>query len=45
MLKIGTRTRAAVLLVLSSLALVSNQAQAQLGLGSLIVTMTSPASG
>src|SRR5260370_8381668 len=45
MLKIGTRTRAAVLLVLSSLALVSNQAQAQLGLGSLIVAMASPASG
>src|SRR5260221_8025549 len=45
MLKIGTRTRAAVLLVLSILALVSTQAQAQLGLGSLIVTMTSPASG
>src|SRR5258707_505041 len=45
MLKIGTRARVAVLLVLSSLALVSNQAQAQLGLGSLIVTMTSPASG
>src|SRR5260221_925444 len=45
MLKIGTRTRAAVLLVLSILALVSTQAQAQLGLGSPIVTMTSPASG
>src|SRR5260221_7533462 len=45
MLKIGTRARVAGLLVLSSFALVSTQAQAQLGLGSLIVTMTSPASG
>src|SRR6266699_462380 len=45
MLKIGRCARAAALLVLSSLALVSTQAQAQLGLGSLIVTMTSPDSG
>src|SRR5881396_565209 len=37
--------RAAALFVVSSLALISTQAQAQLGLGSLIVTMTSPASG
>src|SRR6266849_6069032 len=45
MLKIGSRIRVAALFVISSLALVSAQAQAQLGLGSLIVTMTSPASG
>ena len=45
MLKLGTRARVAVLLVLSSFALVSTQARAQLGLGSLIVTMTSPDSG
>src|SRR5436309_5350288 len=37
--------RAAALFVVSSLALISTQAQAQLGLGSLIVTMTSPAPG
>src|SRR6266853_6905105 len=45
MLKIGRRARAAALLVLSGFALISTQAQAQLGLGSLIVTMASPASG
>src|SRR6266571_3882927 len=33
---------AAALLAISSLALISTQAQAQLGLGSLIVTITSP---
>src|SRR6266571_4953584 len=36
---------AAALLAISSLALISTQAQAQLGLGSLIVTITSPADG
>jgi hypothetical protein len=43
MLKIGRRACAAVLFVTSGLALISTQAQAQLG--RLIVTMTSPASG
>src|SRR6266516_2696921 len=36
---------AAALFAISSLALISTQSQAQLGLGNLIVTMTSPASG
>ncbi len=45
MLKIGRRVGAAALLAISGLALISTQAQAQLGLGSLIVTMTSPDSG
>ena len=45
MLKIGRRVGAAALLAISGLSLISTQAQAQLGLGSLIVTMTSPDSG
>src|SRR5256886_1969774 len=45
MLKVGWRVGAAVLLAISGLSLISTQAQAQLGLGSLIVAMTSPASG
>src|SRR2546430_5974900 len=45
MLKVGWRVGAAVLLAISGLSLISTQAQAQLGLGSLIVRMTSPASG
>src|SRR2546427_8936082 len=45
MLKIGRHVGAAALFAISALALISTQAQAQLGLGSLIVTMTSPASG
>ncbi len=43
--KIGKHVGAAALFVISALPLISTQAQAQLGLGSLIVTMTSPASG
>src|SRR6266480_78737 len=43
MLKVGRRVGAAALLAISGLSLIS--AQAQLGLGSLIVAMTSPASG
>jgi len=42
MLKIGRHVGAAAVFAISSLALISTQAQAQLGLGSLIVTMTSP---
>src|SRR5438477_4728051 len=45
MLKLGRRVGAAALLAISGLSLISTQAQAQLGLGSLIVAMTSPASG
>src|SRR5213076_1627172 len=45
MLKVGRRVGAAALLAISGLSLISTQAQAQLGLGSLIVAMTSPASG
>jgi Bacterial Ig domain len=45
MLKIGRHVGAAALFAISGLALISSPAQAQLGLGSLIVTMTSPASG
>src|SRR5256885_2949986 len=45
MLKVGRRVGAAALLAISALSLMSTQAQAQLGLGSLIVAMTSPASG
>ena len=45
MLRIGRRIGVAALIGISSVALVSTQAQAQLGLGSLIVTMTSPDSG
>src|SRR5256885_78558 len=45
MLRIARRVGAAALVAISGLALVSTQAQAQLGLGSLIVTMTSPDSG
>src|SRR2546423_15512029 len=45
MLRIGRRLGSAALVAISGVALVSTQAQAQLGLGSLIVTMTSPASG
>src|SRR5256885_13415920 len=45
MLKIGRHVGAAALFAISGLALISTQAQAQLGLGSLIVTITSPASG
>ncbi len=45
MLKIGRRVGAAALLAISGLSLISTQARAQLGLGSLIVTMTSPDSG
>src|SRR6266513_1065956 len=45
MLKIGRRVGAAALLAIFSLSLISTQAQAQLGLGSLIVTITSPGSG
>jgi len=45
MLKIGRHVGAAAVFAISSLALISTQAQAQLGLGSLIVTMTSPDSG
>src|SRR5213595_3829343 len=45
MLQVGRRVGAAALLAISGLSLISTQAQAQLGLGSLIVAMTSPASG
>src|SRR5256885_16597162 len=45
MLQIGRRVGAAALLAISGLSLISTQAQAQLGLGNLIVAMTSPASG
>ena len=45
MLKVGRRVGAAALLAISGLALISTQAQAQLGLGTLIVTITSPADG
>src|SRR6266700_7875558 len=45
MLKIGRRVGAAALLAIYGLSLISTQARAQLGLGSLIVTMTSPDSG
>src|SRR5207248_2877037 len=45
MLRVGRRVGAAALLAISGLSLISTQAQAQLGLGSLIVAMTSPASG
>ncbi|PYR28976.1 MAG: hypothetical protein DMF98_01355 [Acidobacteria bacterium] len=45
MLKIGRRAGAVALFAISGLALMSTQARAQLGLGSLIVTMTSPDSG
>src|SRR5205807_10641534 len=45
MLKVGRRVGAAALLAISGLSLISTQDQAQLGLGSLIVAMTSPASG
>src|SRR5438309_6759341 len=45
MLKIGRHVGAAALFAISALALISTQAQAQLGTGSLIVTVTSPASG
>src|SRR5213592_854404 len=45
MLKVGRRVGAAALFPISGLALISTQAQAQLGLGSLIVSMTSPGSG
>src|SRR2546429_4824403 len=45
MLKVGRRVGPAALLAISGLSLISTQAQAQLGLGSLIVAMTSPASG
>ena len=45
MLKIGRRVGATALLAISGLSVISTQAQAQLGLGSLIVTMTSPDSG
>ena len=45
MLRTGRRLGVAALVAISGVAFVSTQAQAQLGLGSLIVTMTSPDSG
>ena len=45
MLSLGKRPYAVALFVISSLALISPRAQAQLQLGGLVVTMTSPASG